>query len=203
MEPHRKKRKSAIQAIECIKHMSLGKLVGHVPKTSDQLGYFLLRSAIKISTEEYNDLVESYKPKNLPIFNYSTSHASDGKRLQSNISTENLIFKRIRFLCKNVLPKSWPNNPVIITSLAGCQEQAPHCDWNVFEFTKCLNLESAQRYQYPFPFFSHPSHISSDCMSRVLRISYNFAKFVDTCCPGLGIYSALYLDVAFSRTGLM
>ena len=87
------------------------------------------------STEEYNDLVESSKPKNLPIFNYSTSHASDGKRLQSNIPTENLIFKRIRSLCKNVLPKSRPNNPVIITSLAGCQEQAPHCDWNVFEFT--------------------------------------------------------------------
>ena len=66
-------------------------------------------------------------------------------------------------------------------------------------------MEMAVRtaYQYPFPCFSHPSHISSDCMSRVLRISYNFAKFVDTCCPGLGIYSALYLDVAFSRTGLM
>ena len=56
MEPHRKKRQSAIEAIERIRHMSLSKLVGHVPKTSDHLGYFLLRSVIRISQEEYNDL---------------------------------------------------------------------------------------------------------------------------------------------------
>ena len=95
MEPHRKKRKSAIEAIDRIKHMSLSKLVGHVPKTSDRLGYLLLRSAIKISPEEYDNLLENSEPNNLLIFNYSTSHASDGKRLQSNIPVENLIFKRI------------------------------------------------------------------------------------------------------------
>ena len=31
--------------------------------------------------------------------------------------------------------KTRPNNPVIITSFAGCQEQAPHCDWNIFDFS--------------------------------------------------------------------
>ena len=66
MEPSRKKRKSAAKAMERINNMSLGELVGHVPETNDHLGYFILRSAINISPEEYTDLVEDSKPKNSP-----------------------------------------------------------------------------------------------------------------------------------------
>ena len=135
MEPPRKKRKSAVKAMERINNMSLGELVGHVPETNNRLGYFVLRTAIEISPEEYSDLVAYSKPKNSPIFNYSATRKSDGKRLQSNIPRKNPVFKRILSLCKSVLPKTLPNNPVIITSFAGCQEQAPHCDWNVFDFS--------------------------------------------------------------------
>ena len=128
----REKRKCAVKASE---KMHLGPLVGRAPETSDTLGYILLRSAIEISPEEFTDLVQYSKPKNSPIFNYSTTLPSDGKRLQSSIPRAHPIFKRVLSVCKSVLPQTRPKNPVVITSLAGCQEQAPHCDWNVFEFS--------------------------------------------------------------------
>ena len=134
----REKRKCAVKASERILNMHLGPLVGRAPETIDKEGYIVLRSAIEISPEEFTDLLQYSKPKNSPIFNYSTSRPSDGKRLQSSIPRAHPIFKRIISVCKSVLPRTCPKNPVVITSLAGCQEQI---STENFPTKKIINLE--------------------------------------------------------------
>lgn len=95
-------------------------------------GYQIYKNAIEISQDVLNELKNQGNNSKV-IFNHNLRKVNDKKRKQCPINKNKKIIKNfvsnINDIVKQVNPKLSMKNTVIIKSLKGCQEQAPHTDY--------------------------------------------------------------------------
>ncbi len=108
------------------------------PEKEDLLhtvGYRVYRSVFKIPEAALNDVVAASQGE-IEIFNYNESKRNDFKRLEATMDrrkcrkeTKQFLTKVDQFVSSTVSSALKPSRWSVIHSKAGCQSQAPHCDY--------------------------------------------------------------------------
>lgn len=102
-------------------------------------GYIIIRNAVNISMYTLSQMKQNTF---YTIFNDNYNKNDDNNRLQASIQTQNSIFTQIKTCCNQYYPDLTMNDPVLIKSLPGCQEQIPHCDIDPSEIPLDLEQQS-------------------------------------------------------------
>lgn len=99
------------------------------------VGYRVYKSVFKIPQEVLQDVIKISQDA-IEIFNYNESQRNDFKRLEGPIDrrkcckvTKKFLTALDEFLIEKISSVLTPSKWNVIKSKAGCQDQAPHCDY--------------------------------------------------------------------------
>lgn len=99
------------------------------------VGYRVYKSAFMITNVILRDAVRLSRSA-VEIFNYNESKKNDYKRLEASFNmrqceeeTRQFILSLDHFVAEEISSTLMPSEWHVISSKAGCQDQAPHCDF--------------------------------------------------------------------------